>query len=485
MSAAAGRWTAQLNAVFAALSEVTGKLTTFAWTVVAARVLTQEEFGSFTIALALALMISSLAEWGFDPVLVIRGSRDRTRLPALHSQAIAWQTLIGIPVFLAGGAIAWASRPSEDARAAVVFVLAAVFLDLWSDTARSSSAAAQNQAGTATAVSVQRLTAAVLIILALALGYGLVGMVVAFFAASVVGWVAHVVAVRKLGIGFRISLVDRPGMRSLARGTFLIGLSGLVLMALFRVDAILLAAISGDRAVGEYASAYRLFETVLFLAYAVNGAVTPVLAPRMEDRAEVRRLTELAVAALGAVYVPFAVVALTEADAVLSLIYGDRYAGAAGALRWLAIVPVVYGISAVAGMVLVIAERTRPLLAAAVVALVVNVALNLLLIPSLEGTGAALATAVAYTVEAAIGLAFVASVAKRIRPLTALAEALVAAVPLAVALLALPLPLLVELPIGLAAYAATWLLVVRRRRPDLMTMLRRMGERGGRLPAEA
>jgi O-antigen/teichoic acid export membrane protein len=265
----------------------------------------------------------------------------------------------------------------------------------------------------------------------------------------------------------------------------MIGLTGLVLMALFRVDALLLAAISGDRAVGEYASAYRLFEAVLFLAYAVDGAVAPVVARRMGDGRELRRLTEIAIAALGAVYVPFAVVALTEAGQVLNFIYGERYTEAAAALRWLAVVPVLYGISAVAGVVLVASDRTRPLLAGAVAALAVNIALNLMLIPSLEGTGAAIATACGYGVEVTIGLAFAATIAPRIRPLTALTEALVAAVPLAAALLLLPLPLVVELPVGLAAYAAAWLLVVRRHRPDLIAVLGPMGRRGGRLHAEA
>ena len=483
MTEGARRWTAQLNAVFAALSEISGKLTTVAWTIVAARVLSQEEFGAFSLALALALMISSVAEWGFDPVLMVRGSRDRSLLPRLHSQAIAAQTLIAIPLFLVAGAIAWSSRPSDDARAALAFVLLAVFLDLWSDTARSTSAAAQNQAGTAAAVSVQRLTAAVLIIPALLLGYGLAGMAVAFFLSSVVGWFAHVLAVRRIGVRFGLAHVDRAGLRTFARGTFMIGLSSIVLMALFRLDALLLAAISGDRAVGEYAAAYRLFETVLFLAYAVTGAVTPVLAGRFQDRDEVRRLAELAITALAALYVPFSLVCLVEAPGIVELLYGEEYAGSADALRWLAIAPIAYGISAVTGMVLVVAERTRPLFAGALAALVVNLALNLVLIPRYAGTGAAFATVVAYAVEAVVSLAFVASVARRIRLTAALAEAFAAGVPMAAVLLLLPVPMVARIVLGAAVYAAAWLLIVRARRPDMVVVLKRLAPRAARASA--
>ena len=463
---------AQHNAILAALSEIAGKLTTLAWMIVAARVLSQADFGAFSLALAIALMISAVAEWGFDPMLIVRGSQDRRGLPRLHSLTLAWETAIGVPVFLVAGLVVWFARPPDDPRGVMLLVLLAVFLDLWSDTARASSAAAQDQAGTAVAMSIQRLTAAVLIIPALALGLGLPGMAAAFLAASVVGWVTHVVALRRLDVRFRLSLVDREGMRTFARGTAMVGLGGLILMVLFRVDALLLAWLQGDEAVGEYAAAYRLFETVLFVTYAVTGAVAPLVAARIADRDAVKRTATTAAALLCAGYVAFSAICVSEAEALLELLYGERYVGAAGALQWLAVAPVAYGISAVAGMVLVSAERSAGMLVGAAVALVVNVGLNLALIPELSGTGAGLATAIAYAVDAAIALWFVRAVAGRLSLTAMLGEALVAGAAMAGVLIALPLPLLAEVPIGLAVYAVTWFALVSWRRPELVSALR-------------
>ena len=59
------------------------------------------------------------------------------------------------------------------------------------------------------------------------------------------------------------------------------------------MDAVLLAVLAGDQAVGKYAAAYRLFETVLFLSYAVVGSVAPLMYARAADRGEVGRLAEL------------------------------------------------------------------------------------------------------------------------------------------------------------------------------------------------
>jgi O-antigen/teichoic acid export membrane protein len=466
------------NAALAALADIVGKVSTLAWTVVAARALTQDEFGTFSLALSLAALVSSVAEGGFDPVLVRKASNDPARLSTYHSQAIAWQSAIALPLFMLAAGVVWAARSDADMRVAIVLVLAAVFLDMWSDTARASAAAARDQAITSRALGLQRLAAAALMIPALVAGLGVPGMAAGFLAASVAGWVAHVAAVGRLGIAFHLRLLDRAGMRAFARGTVMLGVSSVLQMALLRVDAVLLAVLAGDQAVGEYAAAYRLFETVLFLTYAVVGSVAPLMYARAADRAEVARLAELMLVVLGVVYAPFAAVCLIEGRAVLELLFGSSFAGATPALQWLAAAPLVYAASGVAAPILIAVGRTRGMLVATTVALVVNIVLNLLLIPSLASTAAALATTVAYAVEAAIGLGVAARLVPRLRVLAPFAETLVAAAAMALVLEALPLPLLVELPLGVGVYAALWWALVRTRQPERLEAVASLLRRG-------
>lgn len=456
------------NAAFAATAEILGKVSTLAWTVVAARLLSQAEFGAFNLALALALIVSAVAEGGFDPVLVVKGSRDRAHLASYHTQAIAWQVAIAVPAFLLAGGLTWLTRPTLAARAAVGFVLAAVFLDLWSDTARASASAARDQSRTSRALVLQRLCAAVLIIPALLAGLGLAGMAAGFLVASAVGWLAHVRALARLGVAFRPGLVHRAEMRAFARGSWILALSGLVAIALFRIDALILAALRGDRAVGQYASAYRLFETVLFLIYSVTSAVSPLMSVRSREPQEVRRLGEAALAALYAIYVPFAVVCLVDGRPLLQLLYGARYGGATAALGWLSLAPLGYAACGISGAILVVGQRLRGVLLAAAAALAVNLTLNVALIPSLGGTAAGMATTVAEIVQAVLSLGFAAGFVGRLRIWDALIEPLAAGAALALVLWTVPLAVFVEVPLGLAIYAAVWLLLIRRRRPALL-----------------
>ena len=51
-----------------------------------------------------------------------------------------------------------------------------------------------------------------------------------------------------------------------------IGLAGLFGIVLFRIDMVMLAAFEPHEVVGRYGAAYRLFETTLFLSWAVGAA---------------------------------------------------------------------------------------------------------------------------------------------------------------------------------------------------------------------
>ena len=55
-------------------------------------------------------------------------------------------------------------------------------------------------------------------------------------------------------------------------------------MILFRIDTVMLAAYESDAVVGNYGAAYRLFESTLFLSWAVGAAVYPVYSRRSGER---------------------------------------------------------------------------------------------------------------------------------------------------------------------------------------------------------
>ena len=459
------------NAAVSAAADVAGKVATLAYTVIAVRELSTADYGAFAFAISLALLAGALPTWGFDTVVVQQGSKDRAALPRLLAESLAWKGAISLPLF---GLIALFSAGTRDghARTALLMVLVATLLDLVDASSRNATAALQRLAGVSAALVVQRLLTAGLAIAALLTGRGLVGLAAAYLFGSAFGTATVVVARRRLGVRADFKSVTRTGLRALLRASTSAGLLGLVAMALFRIDAVLLAFIRGDAEVAAYTAAYRLVETVLFIAWAAGRALFPVMAAAGDAR-EVRQAVDQGVAAVGAVYVPFGVVALFEGPAVLAFVYSPQYEVLSGpTLQWLALAPLFFAIAYLAQFALLARHRDSTAVWAATAAAAANVAINLALIPVLGGPGAAIATTAAYVVETVAMLLLCRPAIGLPRPDRALVQAALAGAALAATLFGLRLHVVAEVVVGSVVYAAVWLALVRRSRAPHLALIR-------------
>jgi O-antigen/teichoic acid export membrane protein len=100
---------------------------------------------------------------------------------------------------------------------------------------------------------------------------------------------------------------------------------------------------------------------------------------------------ELGEKALTAVLLPIAIVFVLLAHPVVDLIYGSDYENAVASLQLLGAMTVFFGINEFAAVALIARDRPFMFTRVLLVATVVNVVTNVLLIPPLGATGAALA----------------------------------------------------------------------------------------------
>lgn len=453
------RWTSRRaagNVLATGGAQVVGKVLTFVWTVVAARELTHHDFGEFNFALSLALILSAVSEWGFDPALVRMASRNPADRDRHYTEAMVAQSLVGLVLFGAVLAAVLPTRGVGDERLAMALVFVAVFVDLWNDTARSVGAAAARQARTSAALLLQRIATAALVLPLLWAGTGIAGLAGGMLGGYVIGWFANIWAVRSFGSRLRLRALSRDSFNTFVRLSLPIGVSSLILALVARIDVVLIEVFNGSGAVASYAAAYRLFEAVLFVTFAVSSATFPMMSAVGDDHARVNTVVRAAAAIMTVLLVPFTAVCLVDTTGVLALFGGSYVELSAGALRWLALAPIAYSIAYCTGTALIAVGRNRGLVISSAVALVVNAALNLAIVPHWAGTGAALVTTVSYTVEALVGVMLLRPVTGPLRWLSASREALLAGAILAVGLWVTPAPALVEISVGLVVYAACW-----------------------------
>ena len=173
---------------------------------------------------------------------------------------------------------------------------------------------------------------------------------------------------------------------------------------LLRIDVYMVQAFLGPSQTAFYALALHFTELVLEVPQAIGLVLYPKLAALPEE--EVHRLTAQTCRRTLMVTVPAAAALALLGPWVITLWYGKPYAPAGAPLPWAAV-----GVAAMSIFVIITRDFTarqkqRVNTVAGVLALVTNVALNIVLIPTQGIVGASLATAVAYTAACVILIFF-------------------------------------------------------------------------------
>lgn len=185
--------------------------------------------------------------------------------------------------------------------------------------------------------------------------------------------------------------------RRLLGDSWVLIMANLVVVLFMKVDNILLNMLATPEELGNYVVAVRISELWYALPTVVSTAMLPMLF-RKKEQSHAAYLQTLGrwLRISCFISLSLAVVISLSAGMLMQLLYGSAYATAAGILRihiWSAI-PVFLMLVIV--QYLFVEGKYKLYLYGNVVGLVLNVVINLLLIPHTGGKGAAIATVAAY-----------------------------------------------------------------------------------------
>jgi len=173
-----------------------------------------------------------------------------------------------------------------------------------------------------------------------------------------------------------------------------LGMATILNQAFHNFDTVLLGAMSTAAEVGRYASAYKILFLVLGAYWLVTNSLYPKIS-RAKGGPGARKLLMKALVIVTAIGVALAAGVGLFAPVILRAVYGTDL-GATGLLRILVFaIPLDFCV-AMLGTVFVSRGHDRSILVATGAAAIFNIFLNSLLIPKLQGTGAAIATLVSY-----------------------------------------------------------------------------------------
>jgi O-antigen/teichoic acid export membrane protein len=236
---------------------------------------------------------------------------------------------------------------------------------------------------------------------------------------------------------------------------FPIAVSTLAVGVYHRIDQVMLHKMVNDQVLGNYVAAVRLTEFINLLPIAVMTSLFPILSLTAKDEDRFRHYLRLSFRALMAVAFGVCIVTTLFSGPTVRLLYGAKFV-AAGPLLSVLIwseVPVFLGVVLNNGLVAKNLQNYLPISTG--LGAVVNVALNLYLIPRWGAMGSAWATNISYTLA---GILFF-FLFQRTRPFAWLGTCVLAP-PCFLALIITPLFKVIRLPVLLGFFGSLVLYVL-------------------------
>lgn len=345
------------------------------------RYLGPSAFGDYTTATAYLLIPLALADIGLSAIVV----REISSVPERAEEVL--RASYSLRLIISAVAVAVTAGTSlllpfdHRARIAILIMAGGAFLSLVNLSIlpilqvqlRMQWAVFANLSG--------RIATLAVTLLVLALGLGFKAVVTA----NVVG-LAVILAVCVFAARSSYTLrpsVDLAYWKRFLRASLILGTGLAILQVYFRVDTVLIGLLRPSAEVGLYGAAYKFIELTQGLAFTVFISMFPSLSA-FAARGDTRftSLAQKSFEAVMAAAVPLSVTMFFAAGPLLDATAGHRYGGAAGALRILAFYPLLGFASGLFWRILIAAHNEGTLLAAAVSILVVNLVLNLALIPT-------------------------------------------------------------------------------------------------------
>ncbi len=365
-----------------------------------ARFLGPAQFGVFSYAIAFAALFGSLAKLGLDSIVIRDLVRNAARLD-LYLGTVFWLKLLGAMIMLAAMLLAIRLTSNDSTTNLYIFIIGSGTLfqsfeviDFYFQSQVLSKFVSYCRL-------TQLLISSLLKLCFIFVEAELIWFVVVSLLDQVTLAVALYFAYRYRGTGASLWQFDFNTAKALLRESWPLVISGMVVMIYMRIDQIMIREMLGDEQVGLYSAAVRLSEGWYFVPVIITNSLFPSVVRAKEISLQLyhTRLQRLYTFVVWMAIV-FALPMTFLSGWLVVLLYGEAFRAAGQVLTvhvWAGVF-VALGVASSSWFVSENLQRLafcRTLLGA-----VINVGLNLLLIPALGMLGAAVATIISQSMAA-------------------------------------------------------------------------------------
>ena len=351
-------------------------------------------FGKFSFAVSFSLIFASFADMGLNKLIIREVARDRSGTGKLFANAIVLKILLSILIYVGMLVTVNFLDYTIDAKNIIYVMCLQSILVMLASGMRGVFQAYEKMNYEAIVILIEKALIVLFVIIAMMMSKGIVAISLGYLAGTIISAIISAHLVRRLSSG-QLWTVESSSIKRvfvMAIPFFFVYVSSAINL---RVDTVMLNMILGHAVTGLYAVAQQSVLQLFLLSSLFTASVFPSmsrLAKTHESHLRVMYCSGMKYLLIAGL--PIVVGTALLQDKIVRLFYGQEFVGSApilGLLVWL-IVP--YFLSTMLTNLLIAIDKQHVSSYSIGAGAVLNVFLNLLLIPRFGVFGAGIATIV-------------------------------------------------------------------------------------------
>ena len=394
------------------ISHVISYLLGFFYVMYTARYLNKEGFGVLSFALAFAQIFGVFIDLGLGPLIVREVARDKSLASRYLANIGAMKLILAVITFvLIASVINLLGYPKQTVWVVYLIALSVIFTAL-TRMFYSIFQAFEKMEYRSLGQILNGVLMLIGIIYAIRSGFSVIGFAFVYSAAAfiVLGYSLVILRWKFAGpifaSGANLLEIDRSFWKESIKEAWPMAAAAVGLIIYFKIDIVMLSLLKkGDAAVGLYSVAYRISEVSTIIPAMFMASVFPVLSRYHKDSRDLFvSVYQKSVKFLLYIALPMALTVTLLAGPIVNLIFRKDFLGSTIALQILIWSAAISYITMVLGTVLITADKQMLRLKLLLIMLILDVILNLIMIPKYSYVGASIATVVARAAGLLIGV---------------------------------------------------------------------------------
>ena len=362
-----------------------------------ARYLGPGQFGSLNYAISLSALFGSIAGLGLESIVVREIVHDPSQKDTVLGTALALRVAGGVFAVVFCMIATFTISTIDPGIRLLVFVIVLGYIfqafdvvDFWFQAKVQSKFSVISK-------SIVFFSLSVLRIVCILAQVSLVVFAVLATIEIVLGSIAMVVSYRIFGNDVRAWNYSRSVAARLLKDSWPLILAGMAIVAYLKIDQVLLGSMLDMKSVGVYSAAVRMVEVWYFIPGTITVSVFPSLVEaRKNNREQYLRWLQKLYDAMAGLSVFIAIFVSLFSGSIIGWLYGASYSEASAILTIYVWSGVATFLGVASSQYLLAENLSKHSMYRTLIGMVLNVLLNVLLIPRYGMVGSAVATLVSY-----------------------------------------------------------------------------------------